>query len=163
MLTPYSFVTTARAALLVMVPLAMVLAWTSASRTFYAEGLSFLVVPMIMAQLGILAMPWRRRNDTLQAVALAAVVIAALRSGLTGSPSFSITIPAALTGVMAVWLTLEIEEWRRMARTYGDTSFAIIRVETDRRMRKKAQAQAQARAKHSQHEGEPVQDTAKVF
>lgn len=158
MLTPYSLVVTARAVLSVMVPLAMVLAFTSVARTVFAEGLFFLVVSMMIGQLGILAMPWRRRNDTLKAVALVAIITASIRSGFTGDPAFMITVPAALVGTAAVWFTLEIEQWRKLARTYGDTSFSVIRIETERRVRKKAQTDV----KVARTEGDPLPDPKKI-
>ena len=157
MLTPYSLVVTARAVLLVMAPLAMLLAFTSAGRTMFAEGLLFLVVSMVIGQLGILALPWRRRNDTLKVIALVAIITASIRSGFTGDPAFMVTVPAALAGTAAVWFTLEIEQWRKLARTYGDTSFSVIRIETERRVRKKAQANVKA----VRSDSAPLPDPAK--
>lgn len=143
MLTPYSLVLTARTVLAVMVPVAMLLAFTSAVRPVFVEGLLFLGLSVLTAQLAIMALPWSRRNDTLKAVALVAVATAALRSGLTGEPSFIVTVPAAMIGTVTVWFTLEIEHCRKLARNYGDTSFAIIAIETDRRKRKKARRTAE--------------------
>lgn len=141
MLTPYSIVMAARTVLAVMVPLAMLVVFVCSAQPVLVEGLFFLLVSLVCAQMAIMALPWSRRNDTIKTVVLVSVVTAAVRSGLTGEPSFVVTVPAALIGVVAVWLTLEIEYCRKLARNYGDTSFAIIAIETERRRRKKAQAE----------------------
>lgn len=156
MLTPYSFVMTARIVLVVMVPVTMLLALTSAPRAVFVEGLFFWGLSMLMAQLAIMALPWRRRNDTLKALAIVCATVAALRSGLTGEPSFVVTVPAALIGTVSVWLTLEIEYYRKLARNYGDVGLAVIKIETERRARKQAPADRTAASATSELPSDPA-------